>query len=586
MNTGTARKLGLAAIAAGLLLCAQAARAGDLPEPADRLAAYEVAIATGDPTGAVLFLRDGEARELAAADPSRSASLLGKAEALKDLKELLALPWDDKQVNQLNRSLTIRIDTDRPLVKMGIGPQPEKLLTWLGKFQPKYPERKKQVVKKAIRQWEVIFGTLTTTRQMSWGQASMFRGTGVNVTRTAWEDLLLRERNSIIEKIIKVDPGFLIYNDERLAAARDEVAVGIALRQIKDSGALTPTQVGRLNTLSFKDQIYMLGNMFDNSNIEVDPKLKAAINSARSSLPQEVLPARERELLGGMLNSAVAGELKGTQAGDIALRAFPGGLRITVAPVTGAYSRYDAASGSIVLDSETIQQYMRIKGFTASSLMSSKAQLAEIAKYMSPVVVYEAAHKAQIDWAASKGIYLPATQENEIEAMSLEGLYTTEKIKKDAAFLNILTSSRDFSTYAAKRMDIGTEYRSKRTKGFATTVRQRYFSGTPSLDAAASQILEAVTTELERRSKMTAREKADIDAVGFNLQDTMGMSPAELSYSVKEMQASVLAKIQSDLANLGVYRGHFIYAERRGRKALKYLEAGNAAKPGAPPKPI
>ena len=102
----------------------------------------------------------------------------------------------------------------------------------------------------------------------------------------------------------------------------------------------------------------MLGNFFDGSDVKVDPVLKAKINSARGSLPQEVLPAQQRELLGSMLNTSVAKELAGTQAGDRALAAFPGGLKIKVAPLSGGYSSYDAASGSVLLDSETIQQYI------------------------------------------------------------------------------------------------------------------------------------------------------------------------------------------------------------------------------------
>ena len=72
------------------------------------------------------------------------------------------MPWDDAKANQLSQSLSIRIDTDRPLPKMGIGPEPEKLLAWLARYQPSYPAAKKIVVKKAIRQWEVVFGTRRT----------------------------------------------------------------------------------------------------------------------------------------------------------------------------------------------------------------------------------------------------------------------------------------------------------------------------------------------------------------------------------------------------------------------------------------
>ncbi len=581
MKPGTARIMRLAAIAAGLLFCGLDASAGMTAQ--ERLEAYEIAVSSGDPVAASAFLKDGEARELAEAEPQKAAALLGKAEALKDLKELLAMPWDDAKANQLNQSLSIRIDIDRPLPKMGIGPEPEKLFAWLAKYQPSYPAAKKTVLKKAIRQWEVVFGTMTDTRSLSWGQATMREGKAVTVTKTAWEALVIRERNAVIEKLIQADPQFLIYNDERLAAVKGDMAVDVAVRAVINSGALTPVQLAQLSGKTFTEQAYLLGNLFDGSDVKVDPALKAKINSARGSLPQEVLPTQQRELLGSMLNTAVAKELAGTKAGDRALAAFPGGLKIKVAPLSGGYSSYDAASGSVILDSETIQQYMRMNGYTAASLMTSPAQVAEIAKYMSPAVVYESVHKTQSDWAARQGVYAPRVQEDEIEAMSLEGLYTTEKMRKDAEFDRIFTSSRDFSAYAFKTLETGTEFEQSGSKKFAVTVRQRYFSGLPSLDAAASQVLGAVTEELDRRAGLSPSGKAAIDSTGLNLDEALEMSPAELAGSVGEIQTAVLAKIQGDFSRLGVYKKRYNAAEMENSKALKSLEAGVPAKTAVPP---
>ncbi|MDD2805160.1 MAG: hypothetical protein PHV33_06365 [Elusimicrobiales bacterium] len=572
MNKGAAKLLRLAAIAAALACAAAPAGAAGRAqgEPEERLAAYVVGISSADPSAAAALLRDGEARELLDAR-SDAAAVLGRAEALKDLKDLLAMPWDAARVNQLNQALTIRIDADKPLARLGVGPEPEKLLTWLGRFAPTYPATKKAVVRKAIREWEIVFGTMTDTRYMTWGQARADRGRGVNITKEAWERMVLRERNAVLERLISADPNFLVYNDERLAAARQNAALGVDVRALIAS--LPPDQQSQLAGKPFGDQLYLLGNMFDNSTITANPDLKARINSARSSLPQEVLQSQHRQVLGTMLNTAVAAELRGTQAGDRALAAFPGGLRITVAPVEGGYSRYDAATGTVVLDSETIQQYMRMKGYNSTTVMSNPAQLAEMAKYMSPAVVYEAAHKSQADWARTQGIYLPRTQENEIEAMSLEGLYTTEKMRRDPEYARILTSSRDSSTYATKRMDVGTEFGSSGSKRFATTVRQRYFSGLPSLDAAASQVLGSVSEELERRAALPAPEQAALRDGGLNLQDTLEMSPEELSGSVGEIQTPVLAKIQGDLARLGVYRSHYNASDRQNSAGLKSLTA-------------
>lgn len=572
MSPRYAKALCLAAFAAALALCSVPARALE-GEPAARLAAYETGVSTGDPSAAAALLRDGEAKGLLEARGD-GAAVIARAEALKDLKDLLAMPLDEARVNQLNAALAIRLDVDKPLSRLGVGPEPEKLLGWIGRFAPTYPETKKALVKKAIRQWEVVFGTMTDTRAMSWDQADLGSGRGVTVTKAAWEAMVVRERNAVIEKIMARDPNFLIYNDQRLASAKQNAALNVDVRALIAS--LPPAQQSQLSGKSFGDQLYLLGNMFDKSEITANPDLKARISAARSSLPQEVLQTQHRQVLGTMLNTAVATELRGTQAGDRALAAFPGGLRITVAPVDSGYSRYDAATGTIVLDSETIQQYMRMKGYTSSSVMGNPAQLAEIAKYMSPAVVYESAHKSQADWAKAQGVYLPRTQENEIEAMSLEGLFTTEKLGKDAEYSRIMTSSRDFSTYATKRLDIGTEFSSSGSKKFATTVRQRYFSGLPSLDAAASQVLTAVSDELGRRSSMPAGQRAQLDASGLNLDDALEMSPEELTNSVGELRTPVLAKIQGDLSRLGVYRSHFNASDRQNSAALKGLTASAA----------
>jgi hypothetical protein len=258
-------------------------------------------------------------------------------------------------------------------------------------------------------------------------------------------------------------------------------------------------------------------------------------------------------------------------------------LKIKVEPCDGSYSRFDAATGTIILDSETVQQYMRMKGYTSESLMTSKEQVAEIAKYMSPMVVYEAGHHMQSAWAKKAGVYKPRVQEDEIEAMSLEGLYSSEKLDKDAAFKKIMDQSRDFSSYATKRVAIATKYKQSGAKGFATTVRQLYFSGLPSLDGAASQVLGAVSEELDRRAGLTPAARADIDATGLTLAEAMEMSPDELSGSVGEVRADALLKLQKDLSALGVYKTYYSASEQSTRADLQTLKAGAAAKKTGPP---
>jgi hypothetical protein len=596
MTSPASKTLRLAVLTVGLLFCGIGAFAQNASE---RLAAYEAAISSGDPAAAAAFLSDRGAKDLAAVDGQKAAFLTAKAEALKDLEELLDMPWGQTKSNKLNQALAIRMDADKPLAKAGIGPEPEKLLGWLEKYQPSYPARKKEVVKKAIRQWDIVFGTAALKLSMPWGMSSDHRDTdgnlirrgNVTVTKDAWAAMPIRERNSVITQLMLQVPSFMVYDDGVLSSSRDHMELLRSVNKVKSSGALTPAQLSQLSGKSFSDQIYLLGSFFDGGAAKGDEDI-SRIHAARGSLPKEVLPSQQRALLGGMLGPAVSKELAGTMAGKKILAfhygVFPfhakeGPLKIEVRPCDGTYSGYDPSAKTILLDSETIQQYMRMKGYTADSLMRNKEQVAEIAKYMSPAVVYESAHQMQDSWAKGQGVYKPHVQEDEIEAMALEGLYTGEKLRKDAAFKEIMDGSRDFSSYAAKRVEVATEYGGSGSKKFSTTVRQIYFSGLPSLDAAASQVLGAVSGELSRRAALTAAEREGNDAVSLNLAEAMEMTPGELAGSVGEIRTDALAKIEKDLSGLGIYKRRYSASDRESRKALKNLETGPTDKTSVPP---
>ena len=132
-------------------------------------------------------------------------------------------------------------------------------------------------------------------------------------------------------------------------------------------------------------------------------------------------------------------------------------------------------------------------------------------------------------------------------------------------------------------MAIATKYKKSGSKGFANTVRQLYFSGLPSLDAAAAQVLGAVSEELSRRAALTPAELARADAVNLTLPEAMEMTPEELAGSVGEISTAALAKIEGDLSALGVYKDRYSAADKEGRKALKTLKTGSAGGTHAPP---
>jgi hypothetical protein len=231
------------------------------------------------------------------------------------------------------------------------------------------------------------------------------------------------------------------------------------------------------------------------------------------------------------------------------------------------------------MDSETVQQFLRLRGYSAESLMREPAQLAELTRYLSPVIVRESSHQMQAHWASQQGLYLPNTQEAEIEASTLEATYTLEKLGGDAAFKTLFTDLRGSSAYAQKRLDISTTFSENGSRKFASVMRQMYYASTPSLVAASSQVLSAVNTELTRRGGLSAEERAELDALGLPLADALQMQADELAGSVRDIRTDALVEIRSDLADLGVYTAHYRAETQWGRSTK--TSSGASGKKGA-----
>ncbi|MFA6433996.1 MAG: hypothetical protein WCW52_04810 [Elusimicrobiales bacterium] len=575
-----------AAAAAWLALCGFRGPGFCLtPEQETRLASYETAISKGDPAAAEEFLADKPViSALSETEPQREASLKARAEALKDLKELLAMSWDDSNANSLNLALTIRMDAGKPLSMVGVGPEPEKLLSWLKKYRPDYPVEKIEIVKRAIRQWKVIFGRMHGPRSISWGDVE--KDEGVKVVEADWLTWTLRERNAVIDRLVEEGGRFQEYGGAgRKAEIKKQALLRLAVTKVMRSGALSPQQAAQLHDKSLTEQGYLLGSFFDGSRIAVAPDLKLVINAYRKPLPKEVLPYREREVLGAMLNTAVSKELAGTRAGEKVLAFYSGGakLKLSVLPIDLTYSGYDGASGTITLDSDTIQRFMQMKGCTAASLMKNEEQLRAAAKYLSPLVVYEAGHQMRDAWAKKKVLYNPQVQESEIEAMSLEALYLGEKLKKDPEFAKLLKDLRLVSNYAVKRLEIAAEFSASGSKKFASMVRQRYFAELPSIDAASAQILEAVAAEQSRRSAMKAEARAELESSALSQEEALEMTPEEIYGAAGEIGTPALEKLRKDMTDLGPYKNGYEAFDSEIRSGTKSAKTGSFVKQGAPP---
>lgn len=528
-------------------------------DDAARLKTYEQALLAADPASAKTFLDDAAFTDrLKLSDPGKAASLTAQARALRDLEELLARPWRDGQELELSQALALRIDFNMPLEKVGIGAAPESLLTWMGKYG-KYSEHKTELVKRSIRQFEVVSGIVQGERQ-------------------DWEKTTIRERNAVLaEKASRAlerkinnetstDKAFQaeVRGDETFKyldpAGRARYERYLTQLSVADN-AKTGLSAGQLDGIKdqpIEQQMYLLGAMFDKSDAKGGVRLERRVDGARQSAPGETLSYQNNRILTELLKTAVPREIKGTAAGDKVLAFYKaeGGPELAIESCRGCYAKYEPSTDRIVLDSDMIQQYLRVNNISTEDLLKDQARIASLAEYVSPMFVHEAVHQMQHSWADRAGVYKPYVQEDEIEANSLEALYTTEKLKKDPQFRRLFSTMRGASVYADQRLKTAQRY-NKSPDGFGETVRLQYYYGLPSFDSASSQILSVVSAELERRKTLSAAELGELEGSGATAQDAMGMTVSELTGSVAEIKTEALEKIEADLMDRSAYSGRY-----------------------------
>ncbi|NLI09961.1 MAG: hypothetical protein GX447_04295 [Elusimicrobia bacterium] len=516
----------------------------------EKLDKYAIAIATeADPAKAKEFLAESsflqDAMDL---DENLTIKITAYAQALRDLDEYVSRNFRPEDHNNINSELTVRLDRNKPLCEIGVCPQPEKFISWLDKYK-KFPQDKKEIFEKAIRKWEVVFGTVSAQRAVEWGQA----GTMI-VTRDSWLNMVLRERNAVILQIPysgkASDRPFLQYNPS-LNSYLDERALTFdaAKKIITSSGVLTQTQLDSLAGKPFNEQLYLLGQYFDGSQVSAHPELKPYIDriqAARNSAPAEIMSSQQREMLSQMLKTSLTNEIKGTKAGD-RINAFYNGRQppISVEYCGDCYSKYEG--GKIIIDAALIEQYMKVKGYKAEDLFKNKAAVDDIARFISPAFVTAASYQMTDEYFSARDMYNPPVQERAALAYSMQGLYTTEKFSKDAKFKGVF-EEMSASNYASRVITVQTRYEAEGQRRFTESIAQLYFSDMPSAQAARSQILQAVNDEISRRQALDQSGQAEAERLAtLSKQEAYSMSAEEFCGSVADMKMETLMKVRSDM---------------------------------------
>jgi len=587
MNAHILRNTATKGLLAAALICFASfgAFAQDLTaEETAALKNYEAAINSADPVAAKKFLKEASLTDkLTLTEPDHASDLIAKARAITDLEQLLDKTWRAGQDMELSRSLALRIDFNTPLEKVGIGAAPETLLPWMEKYE-KYSDAKTLTVKKAIRQFETVFGTSTVNGKARW-EASSIRERNAMLSENAAGSL-----EHLINSETRTDKAFqnqvrnadiFNYLDSAGRARYERYLNQLATAEAAKTGFSMP-QIDKIKDQPIEQQMYLLGSLFDNNKNKSSAAIERKVDSGRQSKPGETLSFQNNQLMAGMLQTSMVGTVKGTAAGDKVLKFYNSGAKLNVAieSCQGCYAKYEPSTGKLIMDSEMIQQYMRVNGITAETLVKDKAQVAALAEYVSPMFVHEATHQMQHDWADRARIYKPYVQEDEIESSSMEALYTTENMKKDKEFKGLFMQMEKNTAYAQKRVETMDRFNEGSSK-FDKMVRQVSYYGTPSFDAASSRILSAISSELERRKTLSAADRVSLEKSGTGLNAAMGMTAQELSVSVADINTDALKKIQGDLLSKAAYTSHYESASDWTGSMLGAVRAANASKNGS-----
>lgn len=582
---------------------------------AARVAFWEEGLRKADPAIGRAVKADRELLEkLARLDPDRAADIKAKAEALLDLEEQLEKDWGADKARNLSGALAVRLTRNGALSKMGLAPVPEKTLEWAAKYKT-YNAEKTALIAKAVKNWDAVFGGLSFTPalkpngaggsyQTGWivktssgalfmemSGSDLIYSPSVPDMKTAWERLILKDRNSFLNaKANALLNKYFIDNSTRTDAGAQARAVNFAGFEYLDAAGkgrldryvsqmkaaeevkarLSASQMATLNTKTVEEQMLELGRMFDKKEATAGKVAERSLDANRPSRPDENLSAQNNALITGMLRSSLVGEVRGTAPGDKIAAFYAGGNKLNLAIETcqGCHAKYEPSSGRIVIDSELVQQYLRANNMTADQLVKSKEGMAGLTKYVSPIFVHEATHQMQHAWADKADIYKPYSQEDEIEALSMEGLYTSQKRKADGRYRSMFQTMAKSSPYASQRVEVSKKFEGNQ-KEFGDFARQQYYYGVPSFAASSSTVLAAVSAELERRRALPAADLAEVNEFGKSFDEIRKMAPQEIADSVTDIKTSALARLQGDLLNSGVYTDHYAGAEGWARSMRK-----------------
>ncbi|MEW6013006.1 MAG: clostripain-related cysteine peptidase [Elusimicrobiota bacterium] len=491
-------------------------------------------------------------KEFLKIDSAKTAKLLSYANEIIELDKIISRNYEPKDLNSLSKTLEANLDKSRLICELGICIPPERLTEWMAKTS-KYQPINVSNAELAIRKWDKIFTDPVQFTQ--WAQVGF-----VQFSSTSWSNMSIKERNAALDRIIKdeiksgtTQSALISLSDTRSLQTQKHEELSLAVDKVGqrmiDLKVLNAEELNAIKTKPLSEQMYILSNLFDRGGIRTDSQVAPyvnAINANRSSFTNEVLDQSKRTVISAYVSSNAKAEVSKSQTGKALYSEVYGNKKpsISFEYLEGVESKNQ--NGKIIIDAGLVEQFLRIKGYSSEDLIKNDKAKSELLSYVSPIIVRE---MASIGISSKLGSgYSSQTREQYAASLLYQAKFTKER-SSDESFKSLFDGFSGLNDYADKVMVVMRNYeKADNADDFVQSAGIKYYPNMPSAKTAKSEILLAVTKELERRELLDKKEKENVDKYAiFGLSDIYRLSPYEITNYVKDIKTEALIKLKTDL---------------------------------------
>ena len=562
------------------------------PELESRVLVCEKGIEAKNPEEARKCIDDENlVNALSPLDAERAARILSRGHAVAELADMLDKYRVGKDNEAALRNTLSSWLQGVPYTEIGLS-SPGDVITWLEAYRPKYSPEKMAAIKKVFLEWGSIPESHTRGALESsgakYGDNPQF--IWAQLTLSARQNLLSEMASSGLSGFIKTGNcmsadmlgdviwSFLPAEDQdRFDLYIRKCKVMDKVRQLAETDPRLEGEVFQLKGESLDVKIFRLSKFFDNS----DSSLGRELDALRAPKPAETIAPEQNQLLAKMLQSSALSALRGVPAGDEVAKFYGFGsgnrFKLRIENMSGDTAEYRPSSGEIVINSQLIQQFMRINGatengkfrsFTTADLLANKnGAMTHLLNFIAPVIVHEASHQMQHKWSSSRKIFDPYAKEDEVEAISKQSLFVLQKYGKDDAFRKLVDQDKEFSSYMELNVQLADQFERDPVR-FLRRVGDIYYPKVPSADVAHAYTLSLIESELARRAKLDEEERHTLETGSLKPSDALNMTNSGLRSSIGEFGTGDLEKLRAS-----VLAGRKEYVERRGQVVDDALQA-------------